>query len=146
MLRACSNKTSAPYFSVLKERGVNVFSSNGSLFNEPWTIKNKTGTYFKVFTPYWRHCLQQGLAPFKASIVGKPNSPKIPHTLFDWDLLPKKPNWAAEFDSYWQPGEDGALKQLDSFIINSLAGYKEQRNIPSQQATSRLSPHLHFGK
>ena len=31
---------------------------NGYLLNEPWNIKNKSGTFFKVFTPYWRHCTE----------------------------------------------------------------------------------------
>ena len=44
--------------ATLLERGIEVQSSNGSVFHEPWTIKNKSGDYFKVFTPYWKHCKQ----------------------------------------------------------------------------------------
>ena len=29
---------------------------NGFLINEPWNVKNKSGSFFKVFTPYWKNC------------------------------------------------------------------------------------------
>lgn len=132
--------------AALKKRGILVVTSNGSLLNEPAAIKNKTGSYFKVFTPYWRHCLQQGIFATPSLISGKPISPNTGDTLAKWDLLPKHPNWAAEFENYWQPGEAGALKNLDYFIHASLHDYKELRNVPSRQATSKLSPHLHFGE
>ena len=44
--------------ATLLEAGIEVQSSNGSLLHEPWTIKNKNGDFFKVFTPYWKHCRQ----------------------------------------------------------------------------------------
>ena len=40
----------------LKSSSINCETFNGYLLNEPWDIKNKTGTFFKVFTPYWRYC------------------------------------------------------------------------------------------
>ena len=64
----------------------------------------------------------------------------------NWNLLPKKINWASEFGCHWQPGEEGAQKKLDYFISNHLKNYKEFRNIPAKDATSKLSPHLHFGE
>ena len=48
-------------------------SHNGYLLNEPWNIKNKSGTFFKVFTPYWRHCdevLKQKDYKFKKIKIG----------------------------------------------------------------------------
>ena len=40
----------------LKSSSINCETFNGYLLNEPWDIKNKSGTFFKVFTPYWRYC------------------------------------------------------------------------------------------
>ncbi|MBL3284559.1 Deoxyribodipyrimidine photo-lyase [Rickettsiales endosymbiont of Paramecium tredecaurelia] len=40
--------------------------------------------------------------------------------LESWNLLPTKPNWAAPFRNYWEPGEDGGLQKLEEFI-GSLA-------------------------
>lgn len=37
-------------------------------------------------------------------------------------------------------------KKLHHFCENNLANYKEDRDFPARGATSRLSPHLHFGE
>lgn len=133
--------------SALKQHGTQVYSSNGSLFNEPWTVKNNSGNYFKVFTPYWKQSLKQLHIPLPQTITHWPQGVVVPgDNLSDWQLLPHKPNWAKEFSDYWQPGEDGASAKLQQFIDHHLSGYKQQRDFPAQQATSRLSPHLHFGE
>lgn len=131
----------------LKSLGVKVISSNGSLLLEPWEVCNQNGSYFKVFTPYWQHCLRQLQVNVLEQVTQWPLKQDImSHSLEDWHLLPSKPNWAQEFHEHWQPGEDGALFKLNEFILNNLQGYKELRNIPAISATSRLSPHLHFGE
>jgi deoxyribodipyrimidine photo-lyase len=43
-------------------------------------------------------------------------------------------------------GAAAAEKQLAHFVKHNLARYAEQSNEPSAQATSRLSPYLHFGQ
>lgn len=133
----------------LTQLGIKVVSYNGSLLNEPWEILNKQNEYFKVFTPYWQHCLRQ--IPLKItaglSISRWPSLADIASDeLESWQLLPQKPNWAAGFSKYWQPGEKGALAQLNRFLTHHLNDYKHQRNEPCEEATSRLSPHLHFGE
>lgn len=131
----------------LKDAGLEVTSFNGSLFNEPWTIKNKSGDYFKVFTPYWRHCQKEISIPEIPPIIPR-RSPESIHsdTLSNWNLLPQNPNWAKGFSDYWEPGESGALKKLDLFIESQLHDYKTARNEPAKPGTSRLSPHIHFGE
>ena len=42
-------------------------------------------------------------------------------------------------------GTAAAMKYLDRFVRERLAGYAAGRNHPEQDATSRLSPYLHFG-
>lgn len=133
--------------AALRAQGVHVASFNGSLLNEPWTVKNKSGGYFKVFTPYWKQCIRQTTLPATSLIKTHPSTPtSISDQLADWQLLPQKPNWAIEFPKHWQPGEQGAMDNLTFFIENHLQGYKDARNNPSKAATSRLSPHLHFGE
>jgi deoxyribodipyrimidine photo-lyase len=131
----------------LEKKEIQVFTSNASLLNEPWEIKNKSGDYYKVFTPYWKHCLKQHHHEQPICIQGNPHGVDVyGDQLSDWFLLPKKINWAAEFGQHWQPGEDGAQMRLDAFISDRLRGYKEARNVPAKSATSTLSPHLHFGE
>lgn len=130
----------------LQDMGINVQSSNGSLLHEPWTIKNKNGEFFKIFTPYWNHCLKSLSVPPAMGLPCHPKGMEIPgDALAQWHLLPR-PNWAARFPDYWTPGEDGAQKKLDHFIDHHLPGYKKNRDIPEKNATSLLSPHLHFGE
>ncbi|PWY54248.1 deoxyribodipyrimidine photolyase [Legionella qingyii] len=127
--------------------GIKVNSFNGSLLNEPWTIKNKNGEYFKVFTPFWKQCLKQIEIPNTLIVDKWPDSPEInSDNIFNWNLLPKNPDWAKEFHAFWEPGELGALKKLDLFIQHHLQNYKKYRDEPSKTGTSRLSPHLHFGE
>jgi deoxyribodipyrimidine photo-lyase len=42
-------------------------------------------------------------------------------------------------------GCQAAHTQLKNFVSTALSGYGEDRNHPDLEATSRLSPHLHFG-
>jgi deoxyribodipyrimidine photo-lyase len=133
--------------SLLKEQGIASKSFSGSLLNEPWEIKNQQGQAFKVFTPFWKQCLKQITPPEKFTIVKWPQIINCEsEKLQDWNLLPQKPNWAESFHLYFQPGESGALNKLSNFINTKLWHYKNARNEPALEATSNLSPHLHFGE
>ena len=46
----------------------------------------------------------------------------------------------------FQSGEHHALKLLDAFIKNDLLSYAKNRNDPSLDSQSGLSPYLHFGQ
>lgn len=132
--------------TTLKDAGVDVSSFNGSLLNEPWTICNKSGDFFKVFTPYWKTC-RQALSPQTEQLIARnPGSIDIKSDeINDWRLLPEL-DWASQFPDFWTPGEEGAMHKLQEFIRDHLHGYTINRNIPEQNATSHLSPHLHFGE
>ena len=132
--------------ATLMEKGLQVQSSNGSLLNEPWTIKNKQGDFFKVFTPYWKHCRQFLSVQSEISLSHRPKGIEIrSDEIQAWGLLPS-PNWAKQFPDCWTPGEVGAQIKLDEFIDHYLTGYKKNRDFPAKNATSHLSPHLHFGE
>ncbi|MBL8551163.1 MAG: deoxyribodipyrimidine photo-lyase [Hyphomonadaceae bacterium] len=129
----------------LAARGLETTSFNASLLHEPWEIKTKDGGPFKVFTPYWRAAAARDVAaPLPAAklkcIACRSDA------LDDWKLLPSKPNWAAGWEKLWTPGEKGAAARLRHFIEESLAKYAADRDRPDLPATSRLSPHLHFGE
>lgn len=133
--------------AALTAKGIKVYSFNGGLLNEPWTVCNQSGHYYKVFTPYWRQCLRQ-MPQNPAQIIEQwPHSlPADSDELKAWQLLPDNPDWAAGFKAYWQPGEQGALARLADFITHHVDHYAGKRDIPIHDATSRLSPHLHFGE
>ena len=132
----------------LADAGIATETFNASLLFEPWALSTGAGTPFKVFTAFWRRC--------SALDIGSPGStppvPAAPATwphsdgLHRWELRPRSPDWADGFRSVWQPGENGAKDRLRSFLRHGIDGYHRQRDRPGLAATSRLSPHLHFGE
>ncbi len=134
--------------SCLATQGLSVRSFNGSLLFEPWTVQNKSARPFRVFTPFWRTCLAQPVAPPSPDPPAKLPAPKEwPRTLEMSDLrLEPAIDWAAGFREAWQPGELGARLQLNRFVASALADYPMERDRPASTGTSRLSPHLHFGE
>lgn len=55
-------------------------------------------------------------------------------------------DWHEKLAGHWLPGEDRAYELLDMFIDNSIDHYEVERDVPSIDARSRLSPYLHFGE
>ncbi len=46
---------------------------------------------------------------------------------------------------HWKGGEKPAQEQAEKFIAERLSNYERDRNAPEKDATSHLSPYLHFG-
>lgn len=135
--------------SVLESKGAVVNSFNGNLLNEPWTIKTGSDHPYKVFTPYWRACRSKGhpAVPLPApDTITSTDCDIETDQLADWALLPTKPNWADGLDAMWTPGERGAHGRLHTFLDDGLSGYKDGRDIPDLNNTSKLSPHLRWGE
>ena len=131
-----------------KERLNLVESFPGTLLLEPWSLMNQSGSPFKVFTPFWKRCVQ-GLAPSRPLLapdsMNRPKQWPSSENLDEWQLLPTVP-WDTGLASRWQPGEQGALSQLDALLGDRLLAYYDERNRPDHEGTSRLSPYLHFGE
>ncbi|MET0370198.1 MAG: deoxyribodipyrimidine photo-lyase [Sphingobium sp.] len=120
----------------------------GMLLLPPGTVSTGGGGLYRIYTPFWR-ALRDVMpppepAPAPASL-GAPHRWPDSESLADWNLLPRAPDWAAGFAQDWTPGEDAARERVELFL-DEAAHYDERRNLPSQEGTSRLSPHLHFGE
>ena len=121
---------------------------DGNYLAPPGSVVSGSGQPYKIYTPFWR-ALKATLPPPKPLAV--PHDIPAPaqwpagDTLADWHLLPTKPDWSPGFAAEWTPGEDGAHARLDAFARHA-ASYGDTRNLPSQEGSSRLSPHLHFGE
>lgn len=124
-------------------------SFNSALLFEPWSIRNKAGQPYRVFTPFWRCCLEQGPPPPPQPAPERLSAPAaLPASLSldDLALLPVKPDWAGGLRQSWTPGEAAARECLGDFVEDHLANYHLMRDRPDQPGTSRLSPYLHFGE
>ncbi|MDG5487441.1 deoxyribodipyrimidine photo-lyase [Sphingomonas sp. BGYR3] len=121
---------------------------DGNYLAPPGSVTTGSGSPYKIFTPFWR-ALQERMPPEhptqRPRSIDAPDKWPKSDTLADWNLLPTRPNWATGFEAEWTPGEEGARKRLDAFVAKA-ARYDEQRNLPSIEGSSRLSPHLHFGE
>jgi len=132
----------------LRDAGVECESFNAALLHEPWTIQNKSGKPFQVFTPFWRHCLTLPDPPMPLptpKALPSPTAWPASVGIEELGLEPRIP-WAEGMRAAWTPGTTGAMEQLTGFIRNAFAGYPDGRDRPGQAGTSRLSPHLHFGE
>ncbi len=115
----------------------------------PFDVKKKDGTPFQVFTPYWRNAEEQYLKNFNFSKkISNFKSKKINNDnqkILENFIKPKK-NWYVKFEKYWEVGEDKAKYLLKEFIKNKINNYATNRDIPSTEGTSKLSPYLAFGE
>ncbi|WP_119396331.1 cryptochrome/photolyase family protein [Salinibius halmophilus] len=117
-------------------------------------LTNKQGGHFKVFTPFWKAALakQPILEPTPAPIKLQDNPSvraALQARLECCDELPQwrpKLGWDAGFYEVFEPGEIGAQERLARFIEAPISRYGEHRDVPAQDATSGLSPHLAFGE
>jgi deoxyribodipyrimidine photo-lyase len=132
--------------SRLQKKSLRVESFNASLLFEPWMVTTREGNPFRVFTPFWR-ALRALPEPAKPMPFAKPRFGEASGSerLEDWKLLPTKPDWAGGMRARWTPGEAGAQARLDAFL-GRIEDYAQRRDRPDIEATSRLSPHLHFGE
>jgi deoxyribodipyrimidine photo-lyase len=131
----------------LRDSGIDAHSFNANLLVEPWTVQTQSGGPYKVFTPFWRNVRAQLAArppvPAPASLSAPPLDGGV--VLDSLRLLPTIA-WDAGFHEHWRPGERGAQLALGRFCDEALAAYKDGRDRPDRDFTSRLSPHLHFGE
>jgi deoxyribodipyrimidine photo-lyase len=109
-------------------------------------VTTGSGEPFKVYSAFWR-ALQQHVpppepVPAPERIAGPERWPASDR-LDDWALLPTCPNWATGFD--WIAGAAEAARKVETFA-DRVDVYEELRNLPAEEGTSRLSPHLHFGE
>lgn len=130
----------------LQQAGLKVQSFNAHLLFEPWTISNKQGKPYQVFTPFWKQCLSEKEVevplPFPSAGRGLQVF-SLP--LDELKLLPHIP-WDEGIRQQWKPGAAEAKVRLDTFIKKGISSYSEARDRPDLPGVSHLSPYLHFGE
>ena len=118
---------------------------HGALLAPPASVTAGNGGRYRIFTPWWRKLSDQMPPPCPQPVPEmRFAAPPASDALDDWALLPTRPDWAGGFD-VWAPGEAGAAAQVRRFLAVA-AGYDKGRNLPSDDGSSRLSPHLALGE
>ena len=137
--------------SSLLKNSISCQSFNGYLLTEPWNIQNKSGSFFKVFTPFWKTNFEL-LKNAKLDLGSKKKhnfynkNIKFSLNIEELELNSPKKIWMDKIVSYWNVGEEAAKSKLKNFIQYKLQNYSSGRDRPDTEFTSRLSPHLHFGE
>ena len=132
----------------LVHAGIFCDALNDALLFDPARILNKQGTPFKVFTPFWNHCLSlEEPAAFLKSPAKLPVPSKWPRSeTMKAPGLAAPPAWAKKMRLFWKPGSRGAAAALRDFLDEKIDRYPTDRDRPAVAGTSKLSPHLHFGE
>jgi len=121
---------------------------DGNYLAPPGSVLSGAGTPYRIYTPFWR-ALAERLPPpepLPAPVaLAAPSHWPASAELSDWGLVPTAPDGAGGLRGEWTPGEAEARARLADFA-EQVARYEQRRNLPSEEGTSRLSPHLHFGE
>lgn len=121
---------------------------DGNYLFPPGYITTGSGDPYKIYTPFAKAMLEQ-MPPRdelpEPQTLSSPDQWPASDELEDWNLLPESPNWASGFEEFWEVGEQAAHERLD-WWRDEVADYDQGRNLPSQDTTSRMSPHLHWGE
>ncbi|MDP1026451.1 deoxyribodipyrimidine photo-lyase [Sphingomonas sp. KR1UV-12] len=130
------------------ELGDRLCLHDGNQLTDLEHVKTGAGQPFRIYSSFWK-ALQDHLPPAHPEPApDRLDAPKHwPKTekLVDWHLLPTRPDWSTGFDADWTPGEAGAQARLTD-LADLVTAYEEARNLPGEEGTSRLSPHLHHGE
>jgi len=128
-----------------KALGLEVKTFNAALIKEPWQILNKTQKPYRVFTPYWKACLHEGLAganPLPEKKIHWLRTESL--ALQELELLDHI-RWDKQFPEHWKPTRAEGLEQLNHFLQGPVHSYDCDRDRPDIVGTTRLSPYLHSG-
>jgi len=96
--------------SQLREQGHEVESFQANVLFEPWTVHNKEGRPFQVFTPFWKTALnlEPRREPLDAPTALEAAQGVASDDLDSWRLLQTSPDWSGGLQETWTPGERGA--------------------------------------
>jgi deoxyribodipyrimidine photo-lyase len=136
----------------LKQK-INVVAFDSGLLFTPGTVLNTQRQPYRVFTPFYRMlrpqlitaCSGESLQYASEMAALKTVAVTSADSLQALSLLGNH-GWHEKLGNYWQPGEEQAHRLLDEFLCSAIEQYETQRDVPSLDATSRLSPYLHFGE
>lgn len=134
--------------SALKEDGVDAQSHLGHLMFEPWTVETGSGSFYKVFTPFWKN-VRNNDVPQPLGRVTKLETPaEWPKSddLDDWNLGKGMRRGADVVRPFVRLGEDAAQDRLAEFIENIVDDYDHLRDLPAEDGTSCLSENLAVGE
>lgn len=130
----------------LMKHGITTHRYHGDVVMPPSTVKTQQDKMYKVFTPFLRQWHKQ-VDDHNLHILSTPKKQgKMPCASDDIDTA-----WAVESNNtpfrqdLWPISTKDIHQKLGQFCVHAVSQYKEQRDIPSINGTSTLSPYLMMG-
>ncbi len=121
---------------------------DGNYLLPPGAVTTGSGAPYKIYTPFSKALLREmpPRDPLPApSAIQLPDAWPASNSLEDWSLLPTNPDWSTGLRGFWDVGERAAHERLEEWS-DLISDYDDNRNLPSIDGSSRLSPHLHWGE
>jgi deoxyribodipyrimidine photo-lyase len=106
----------------------------------PGSVVPATSDHFAVFTPYFRRWSQERLRDPLAA----PGTVRVPAGVGS-ELLPSRDDLSGLSEGLAAGGESEGRKRLTVWLRAGVTAYEDRHDDLAGDATSRLSPHLHFG-
>ena len=97
----------------------------------PGTLAPEGRDHYRVFTPYWRRWREEPAA----EVLAAPARLRLPDGVDVGSLPPADA----------PGGERQGRRRLAEWLADALDDYEARRDVPAADATSHLSPYLHFG-
>ncbi|BAZ09783.1 deoxyribopyrimidine photolyase [Calothrix sp. NIES-4071] len=146
-----SHERDTKIINALKEKGIGFLDKNwDQILHTPEEITTGSKVPYTVYSPFWKNWSSKPKAQPVATLldveglteaeietaraVGVKELPSAKDLGFVWDG-----------GMSIEPGEVAALERLEEFSYNAINNYKEDRNFPAIDGTSRLSAALKFG-
>lgn len=125
------------------QQGIKVNRYDGDVVMPPGSVLTQQQAIYKVFTPFSRQWHKQ-VTTEHLNVLPRPRKQK--ESPFEGDTVAKQ--WPAS-SSYrqdlWPADTRFIHRQLECFCAHKVSQYKEQRDLPSINGTSTLSPYLAIG-
>ncbi len=121
----------------LASRGISTHYRSSNYVIPPGNVFSKSGTAYKVFTPFYKQWIQQVPAA-PAATREVEFGPEVAG-----DGIPSVPQPTAT--SLPEPGAEAAWDRFDLFQRDIASNYPDTRNFPGIDGTSRLSAYLKWG-
>ncbi|MEV6113844.1 deoxyribodipyrimidine photo-lyase [Streptomyces sp. NPDC052109] len=106
----------------------------------PGAVTPASSDHFAVFTPYYRRWSEQGLR----EVLDAPRSITVPEEVGSAPL-PERAGVSGVSPGLCAGGETEGRRRLTAWLRSGVDAYVERHDDLAGDATSRLSPHLHFG-
>ncbi|MFK4104325.1 cryptochrome/photolyase family protein [Streptomyces sp. NPDC019531] len=106
----------------------------------PGAVVPSASDHFAVFTPYFRHWSLERLR----DPLGPPRTVRVPAGVGS-EPLPSRDGMSGLSEGLAEGGEAEGRKRLAAWLRADVTSYADRHDDLAGDASSRLSPHLHFG-